>query len=125
MKLALITLVCFVVSNIASTLMVQSEARNRPYLGGLFESIYALFWIYAAKYALNTSPLEIGALIIGNFWGAVFGVKIGERFVHDEADAIVDDRLEEAEAALLMAEQTLHELNQEIALHHEHDEDAH
>jgi len=103
--------------------MVQAEARNRAYLGGLFEAIYALFFIYAAKYALNTSPLEIGALVLGNFFGAVLGVKVGERFVTDHDDEATKGRLAEAEAALLIAHQALAELDAEVEMHHELDEE--
>jgi hypothetical protein len=125
MKLALITFVCFVFSNIASTLMVQSEARNRAVMGGVFESIYALFWIYAAKYALDTSALELTALILGNFAGAVLGVKVGQRWVADHDDIATKNRLAEAEAALLIAHQALAELDAEVEMHHELEEERH
>ena len=119
MVIVLITFVCFVFANIASTIMVQAEARNRSIVAGTFEALYALFWIYAAKYSLTTSPKEIVALVIGNFLGAWIGTKWGEKWVKDHADVEVQERLEEAESALLMAEQALHELNVEIAHHHE------
>ena len=125
MKLALITFICFVFSNIASTLMVQSEARNRAVMGGIFESIYALFWIYAAKYALDTSALELVALILGNFAGAVLGVKVGQRWVADHDDIATKNRLAEAEAALLIAHQALAELDAEVEMHHELEEERH
>jgi len=119
MIIVLVTFVCFVLANIASTIMVQAEARNRSIVAGTFEALYALFWIYAAKYSLSTSPKEIIALVIGNFLGAWIGTKWGEKWVKDHADVAVQERLEEAESALLMAEQALHELNVEIAHHHE------
>ena len=121
MWIVLITFVCFVLSNIASTIMVQAEARNRSILAGIFESLYALFWIVAAKYALSTSAWELTALVTGNFLGAVLGTKVGERFIKDHADLVTQDRLEEAEAALMLAEQALAELNDEIAHHHDHE----
>jgi hypothetical protein len=96
-------------------------------MAGVFEALYALFWIYAAKYALSTSKWEIVALVTGNFLGAVLGTKVGERWVKDHAEVEVQDRLEEAEAALLLAEQALHELDDEIAHHHDlegHDDDS-
>ena len=125
MKIALITFFCFIFSNIASTLMVQAESRNRAILSGMFEAIYALFWIYAAKYALSTSPIEIGALIGGNFLGAVVGVKFGEKWVADHGDLETKQRLAETEAALLLAHQSLEELNDEVEMHHELDEENH
>lgn len=121
MWIALITFVCFVLSNIAITIAVQAESRNRAVLAGAFEALYALFWIYAAKYALSTSPKEIVALVVGNFLGAWVGTKFGEKLIKDHGDIETQDRLEEAEAALLMAEQALHELNEEIAHHHDHE----
>jgi hypothetical protein len=124
-KLPLITFVCFVFSNIASTLMVQAEARNRAVIGGIFEAIYALFWIYAAKYALNTSVPEIIALVLGNFFGAVLGVKFGARFVTDHDDVETKSRLAEAEAALAITYQALAELDAEVEMHHELDEERH
>ena len=126
MWIVLITFVCFVCSNVAITIAVQAESRNRSVMAGVFEALYALFWIYAAKYALSTSKWEIVALVTGNFLGAVLGTKVGERWVKDHAEVEVQDRLEEAEAALLLAEQALHELDDEIAHHHDlqgHDDD--
>jgi len=123
--LVIITFVCFVFANICSTIMVQAEARNRSILAGTFEALYALFWIYAAKYALTTSPREIVALVIGNFLGASIGTKFGEKWVKDHSEVHTQNRLEEAEAALLMAEQALHELNEEIEHHHDHGGEEH
>lgn len=127
MWIVLITFVCFVLSNIAITIAVQAESRNRSILAGIFESLYALFWIFAAKYALSTSAWELTALVTGNFLGAFLGTKVGERWVKDHAGMETQDRLEEAEAALLLAEQALTELNDEIAHHHDlegHDDDS-
>jgi len=123
MALVLVTFVCFVIANVASTIMVQAESRNRPVLAGIFEAIYALFWIYAAKYSLSTSPKEIVALVIGNFLGAWIGTKWGEKWIHDHGDVATQSRIEEVEAELAMAEQTLRELHHENELHHngEHD----
>jgi len=126
MWIVLITFVCFVFANIASTIMVQAESRNRSILAGTFEAIYALFWIYAAKYSLSTSPKEIIALVIGNFFGAWIGTKWGEKWIKDHGDVATQSRIEEVEAALLLAEQALHELDDEIAHHHDlegHDDD--
>jgi len=117
--IALLTFGCFVFANIASTLMVQAEARNRAIMAGIFESAYALFWIYAAKYALDTSPIEITALIAGNFLGAVIGTKVGEKWVTDHADVELKERLHEAEAAVALAHDALEELEDEIEHHHE------
>jgi len=119
---ALVTFVCFIFANIASTLMVQAEARNRAYVAGVFEALYALFWIFAAKYALDTKPIEIIALIAGNFLGAVIGTKFGERFVTDHEDVAMKERLAKTEADLDMAHKTLEELEDEIELHHDHGE---
>jgi hypothetical protein len=123
MALVLITFVCFVIANVASTIMVQAESRNRPVLAGTFEAIYALFWIYAAKYSLSTSPKEIVALVIGNFLGAWIGTKWGEKWIRDHGDVATQSRIEEVEAELALAEQTLAELHHENELHHngEHD----
>ena len=125
MKLAIITFVCFIFSNVAITIAVQAESRNRAILAGAFESLYALFWIFAAKYALDTSSLELGALILGNFFGAVLGVKVGQRWVADHDDIATKNRLAEAEAALLIAHQALAELDAEVEMHHELDEERH
>jgi len=121
-QIAGITFVCFVLSNIASTLMVQSESRNRAVASGFFEALYALFWIYAAKYALDTHPIELVALLAGNFLGAVIGVKIGERFVTDHGDVEMKNRLAEAESALNLAHEALAELEDEVDLHHGNNE---
>jgi len=121
-KIAFITFGCFIFANIASTLMVQAEARNRAIHAGVFEALYALFWIYAAKYALSTNPIEIAALITGNFLGAVVGTKFGERFVTDHDDVAMKERLAEAEAALNLANEALAELEDEVELHHGNNE---
>jgi len=120
--IALVTFFCFVLANIASTLMVQAEARNRAIHAGVFEALYALFWIFAAKYALSTNPVELVALITGNFLGAVVGTKIGERYVTDHEDVAMKERIAEAEAALDMAHEALEELEEEIEHHHTNNE---
>lgn len=121
MTLVLITFVCFIFANVCSTIMVQAESRNRPFIAGTFEAGYALFWIYAAKYSLSTSPKEIVALIIGNFIGAWVGTKWGEKWVKDHAANATLSRIEEVEAELAMAEQTLRELHHENEVHHDPD----
>jgi hypothetical protein len=117
--LVLITFVCFVFANICSTIMVQAESRNRSIIAGTFEAGYALFWIYAAKYSLSTSPKEIVALVIGNFLGAWIGTKWGEKWIKDHADIATLSRIEEVEAELLLAEQSLAELHHEAEVHHD------
>lgn len=117
--IALLTFGCFIFANIASTLMVQAEARNRAFMAGIFEATYALFWIYAAKYALDTSPIEITALIAGNFLGAVIGTKVGEKWVTNHEEVELKERLHEAEAAVALAHDALEELEDEIEHHHE------
>jgi hypothetical protein len=118
MTLVAITFVCFVFSNVFSTLMVQAEARNRAVLGATFEAAYALFWIYAAKYALSTSPNEIAALLAGNFLGAWVGVKVGEKWVKDHEEVATQSRIEELEAELDIAHLALQELEHENDIHH-------
>lgn len=130
---SLLTFSCFLVSNIASTLMVQAESRNRAVIGGVFEALYALFWIVAAKYAVNTlnghntlfTIVELVALAGGNFLGAYLGVMIGKKFVADHDDLATKQRLAETEAALELAHQALEELEDEIEMHHELDEERH
>jgi len=121
----------FAVANIFSVLMVQSEARNRAVLAGTFEAAFALFWIEASHYSLNslnahesatTQLLMLGALLIGNFTGGYIGTKVGHRLVRNHVEEQMDERLAEAEAAMLIAEEALEELTHEIAVHHEHDE---
>ena len=127
MFIVLVTFFCFIFANIASTIMVQAESRNRKFIAGMFEALYALFWIYAAKYALSTSPKEVMALLAGNFLGAYFGTAIGERFVKDHAEIATQSRIEEVEFELDITSQTLHELAHEIAVQsdegnlHEHE----
>jgi hypothetical protein len=117
-KLILITFICFVLANVCSTIMVQAESRNRSVIAGTFEAGYALFWIYAAKYALSTSPREIVALVFGNFIGAWIGTKWGEKWVKDHKNIHTLSRIEEVEAELLLAEQSLAELSHEAEIHH-------
>jgi len=119
MAIILVTFFCFVIANVASTIMVQAESRNRPVLAGTFEAVYALFWIYAAKYSLSTSPKEIVALVIGNFIGAWVGTKWGEKWVHDHVKVDTQSRIEEVEAELMLAEQSLAELHHEAEVHHD------
>jgi len=129
---ALLTLACFLVSNIASTLMVQAESRNRAVMSGVFEALYALFWIVAAKYSVNTlnghdttnTIVELVALVAGNFLGAWVGVTIGKKFVTDHDDVATKERLAETEAALALAHRALDELEDEIEMHHELDEET-
>lgn len=118
MTLVVITFICFIFSNVFSTLMVQAESRNRAVLGATFEAGYALFWIYAAKYALSTSLSEIVALLAGNFLGAWVGVKVGERWVKDHGEVATQNRIEELEAELDIAHESLKELHHENDLHH-------
>jgi hypothetical protein len=126
---ALATLGCFLGANIFSVFMVQAEARNAAFKAGIFEAGYALFWIVAARYSVNTLNghgttrlvVMLSALVLGNFAGAYIGTKWGERLVRDHEAEQVDERLLEAEAALLMAEATLKELSEEIEHHHEAD----
>jgi len=125
MWLVLVTFGCFVLANIASTIMVQAEARNRSIIAGAFEALYALFWIFAAKYALSTSPKEIVALIIGNFLGAWLGTKVGERWVKDEDEEEAQMRFEDIEEAIEAAEAALKKLRLENELHHGPDDHAH
>lgn len=125
--IALLTLGCFILSNIASTLMVQAESRNRAFMSGVFETLYALFWIVAAKYSVNTlnghnttnTILELLALASGNFLGAWIGVTIGKKFVTDHDDVATKERLAETEAALDLAHKALEELEEEIEMHHQ------
>jgi hypothetical protein len=130
---ALATLGCFVGANVFSVFMVQSEARNDAFKAGVFEAGYALFWIVAARYSVDTlnshgtvrMVVMLTALVLGNFAGAYIGTKWGERFVRDHDAEEVDERLAEAEAALLMAEKTLDELTDEITHHHKHEGHEH
>ena len=125
-----ITFASLVVANICSALMVQAESRNRAHLAGAFEGGWGLLYIVAAKYTLvGINPHDpTGTVFVlinvfaGNYVGAYLGTKAGEKWVHDHNDLARDDRLAEAEAALLMAEETLEELHLEIAHHHEQDE---
>jgi hypothetical protein len=109
--------------------MVQAENRNRPHLAGLFEAGWAVLYLVAAKYSLGNigghgemqTSITIAVLIVGNYIGGYLGTRAGEHFVNDLDEQIIDERISETEAALLMAEQTLHELNQEIMHHHDHE----
>jgi hypothetical protein len=122
-----ITFFSLVVANICSALMVQAENRNRPHMAGAFEAGWGVLYFVAAKYSLGSlgghgageTAITIANLIAGNYLGGYLGTRIGEHLVKDEDEKIIDERLEEAEAALLMAEHTLHELHQEIEVHHE------
>lgn len=124
-----ITFFSLIVANICSALMVQAENRNRPHLAGLFEAGWAVLYLIAAKYSLGNigghgatqTTITIAVLIVGNYIGGYFGTRAGEHFVRDFDEIIIDERLSETEAALMMAEQTLHELNQEILHHHDHE----
>lgn len=130
---ALATLGCFLGANVFSVFMVQAEARNDAFKAGVFEAGYALFWIVAARYSVDTlnghgtarMVVMLTALVLGNFAGAYIGTKWGERLVRDHEAEEVDERLAEAEAALLMAEKTLDELTDEIAHHHKHEGHEH
>lgn len=123
-----ITFFSLIIANICSALMVQAENRNRPHMAGIFEAGWAVLYLVAAKYSMGSigghgvgrTSITIANLIAGNYIGGYLGTRIGERLVRDEDEEIIDERLEEAEAALRMAEYTLHELNQEIELHHDH-----
>jgi len=125
----LATIGCLFFANIASVFMVQAENRSRPVAAGVFEALYALFWIVATKFAIGNldftkshatqAVITIMAVVIGNFFGAYVGTKLGDRFLHDEDEKLTLARIDEAEAGLLMAEHALHELHQEIELHHE------
>lgn len=123
---ALMTFGCFVLANIFSTLMVQAEARNRAVLSGLFEGIFALFWIVAARYSIIALgykrildvALILAVLFAGNFVGAFLGVKVGERYITDEDDEALQVRVAETEAFRSLTEQTLEELAEEIEAHH-------
>lgn len=124
-----ITFGSLVIANICSSLMVQAESRNRAHLAGAFEGGWGLLYIVAAKYTLvGINPSDwVGTtamltdVFVGNYLGAYLGTKIGERFVADHSDRLRDDRLSETEAALALAEMTLRELNNEIAVHHDHE----
>ena len=127
-----ITFCMLVVANICSALMVQAENRNRPHLAGLFEAGWAVLYLVAAKYSLDAigggvirTVTTLSVLISGNYLGGYLGTKWGEKLVHDQDEIIVNDRLSEAEAALIMTERTLHELHQEIEHHHEHNPNSH
>lgn len=110
---ACMTFGCFVLANIFSTLMVQAEARNRAVMAGTFEGVFALFWIVAARYSIialgykNIWDIAIILVVLfaGNFVGAWMGVKVGERYITDEDDEALDNRI--------------HELEDEIDRHHE------
>ena len=124
-----ITFFSLIVANTCSALMVQAENRNRPHLAGIFEAGWGVLYFVAAKFSLGgigghgatQTCITIGVLIVGNYVGGYIGTKVGERFVRDFDELVIDDRLSETEAALVMAEQTLHELNQEIMHHHDHE----
>ena len=102
-------------------------------MAGIFEAGWAVLYLVAAKYSMGSigghgagrTATTIANLIAGNYIGGYLGTVIGERLVRDEDNEIIDERLEEAEAALRMAEHTLHELHQEIELHHDNEGTGH
>jgi hypothetical protein len=119
---ALATLGCFIGANIFSVFMVQAEARNDAFKAGLFEAAYALFWIVAARYSVNTLNghgafsliVMLSALLIGNFVGAYVGTKWGEHLVPDHEAEAIEEMLNDHDAVI-------DELLGEIAHHHRHE----
>lgn len=124
---ALATLGCFVGANIFSVFMVQAEARNDALKAGIFEAGYALFWIVAARYSVNTLNsrgttqlvVMLTALAIGNFLGAYIGTKWGERLVRDHDAEEVDEILAEHENAI---DELMAEIEHHYGPDHRHDE---
>ena len=87
-----------VVADILSVLLVQAEARNRAVLSGLLDTVAwgaALVVTLSTINALNghDKPLMYGvvaAVSLANFGGSYLGVRIGKRYVKEDATALAE-----------------------------------
>lgn len=82
------------VNDIAAVLLVQAEARNRPGLSAIFDSIMWLAGISVTSisvtalqgHQLSTKALVVIAVELANVAGSYIGVGIGKRYIRENRE---------------------------------------
>lgn len=88
---ALTAAVFMLLNDIAAVLLVQSEARNRPGLSAIFDSVMWLASIFTTTISvtalqghhLSAKALVIVCVTLANVAGCYIGVAIGRRFIKE------------------------------------------